>query len=55
MKPEEIKKISLFYKEIASNDIRLADILSKYEEEDSEYIKDIVNFIKHGGKRGWLV
>ena len=55
MKPEDIKKISLFYKEIASNDIHLTDILSKYEDEESEYIRDIINFIKHGGKRGWLV
>ena len=55
MKPEDIKKISWFYKEIASNDIHLTDILAKYEDEGNEYVKDIINFIKHGGKRGWLV
>lgn len=50
----EIKIIDKFYKDIINNENKLTDVLAKYKQEKNKNIKDIINFIKHGNKRGLL-
>ena len=51
---EDIHLISKFYKDMISSETKLADILDEYTKVNNDKVNEIINFIKHGGKRGLL-
>lgn len=51
---DDIKTIMHFYDDIANSDIKLMTILKKYKKINNKKVNDIINFIEHSGKRGWI-
>ena len=51
---KDVRMIMEFYKDIADRSVKLTEKLKKYEEINNSKVNEIIEFIKHGGKRGWL-
>ena len=51
---KDVRTIMEFYKDIANPDIKLATILEKYTKINNPKVNEIIDFIQHSGKRGWV-